>query len=470
MIGSEERRVADILRDMEGGDQEGEALHWDPGRQTISSLRHGDPTGDGLKFGNEDMGYGGIDGASGSIVATGEQLDAAAATGKAASLPFRCLDDGDVYTAVNIRDSEPSVPGKVYFSACDEVSRTRAAIKDDECVQLFAQRSPAGGWTVRGFVRRGDQWVEVPVNILPLKEDLFCRTRGILDTAVLQDKRVFVLGQGTLGSHASVGLAQCGVGYQSTLDYDRLALENVARHPAGLSQVGRYKTRAVADLIRDKNPYACTKTYEQRITWETQNLVRELVRESDLVVCGADEPTARVIVNLLCVQEGKTLILAGARRRAHAGQVLIVRPHRTPCYQCYRMSGLGKPADSEVSSSEAAARLAYSDRPVAAEPGLSNDIAPITQMVVKLAIQELVAGTDTTLRSLDEDLSASWFLWINRREVGSEFEHLQPLAYNTNGIHVMRWYGIGLQRQPACPVCGDSVSAASWDSESLLAV
>jgi hypothetical protein len=91
-------------------------------------------------------------------------------------------------------------------------------------------------------------------------------------------------------------------------------------------------------------------------------------------------------------------------------------------------------------------------------------------MVVKLAIQQLLAGTDTTLRSLDEDLSASWYLWINRREAGTEFEHLKPLACNSNGIRVMRWYGIGLQRQPACPVCGDFVGAASSDLESLLAV
>jgi hypothetical protein len=69
--------------------------------------------------------------------------------------------------------------------------------------------------------------------------------------------------------------------------------------------------------------------------------------------------------------------------------------------------------DQRVSNPEQARRLTYSDRPVAVEPGLANDISPISNMVTKLAIQELVKGTVTTLRSLDDDLVAPWYLWLN---------------------------------------------------------
>jgi hypothetical protein len=76
-------------------------------------------------------------------------------------------------------------------------------------------------------------------------------------------------------------------------------------------------------------------------------------------------------------------------------------------------------------------------------------------MVVKLVIQELLKGTETTLRSLDDDLVAPWLLWLNRREIGTQYENLEPLEFNVGGMHILRWYGIDVKRHPACPVCGD---------------
>ena len=41
----------------------------------------------------------------------------------------------------------------------------------------------------------------------------------------------------------------------------------------------------------------------------------------------------------------------------------------------------------------AAEAIAYSDRPVAIEPGLSLDVLPIANMLTKLALMELLADT-----------------------------------------------------------------------------
>jgi hypothetical protein len=76
-------------------------------------------------------------------------------------------------------------------------------------------------------------------------------------------------------------------------------------------------------------------------------------------------------------------------------------------------------------------------------------------MTVKLIIQEFVKGTETTLRSLDEDLVAPWYLWLNRREPGTQYQKLGPLEFNVDGIRVLRWYGIDMKPDPACPVCGN---------------
>ena len=73
---------------------------------------------------------------------------------------------------------------------------------------------------------------------------------------------------------------------------------------------------------------------------------------------------------------------------------------------------------------------------------------------MKLAIQELLAGKDTTLRSLDEDLVAPWYVFVNRRELETDYEQLEPLEFNVDGMHILRWYGIALERNPDCPCCG----------------
>ena len=179
-----------------------------------------------------------------------------------------------------------------------------------------------------------------------------------------------------------------------------------------------------------------------------------IIRKADEVICATDNKSSKLITNRLCVEENKPCIFAGAFRRAHGGQILVVQPFVSLCYQCFCMLLPEKENDQEISSQEHAESLAYTDRPVPIEPGLSIDIAPISLMVVKIVIQHLLKGKETTLRSLDDDLKAPFLFWLNRREKGTQYEKLQPLGFNFNGITILRWYGVDMKKHPDCPVCG----------------
>ncbi len=113
--------------------------------------------------------------------------------------------------------------------------------------------------------------------------------------------------------------------------------------------------------------------------------------------------------------------------------------------------------DQEIASPGQALQIAYADRPVAVEPGLATDIAPISIMCVKLGILEMLRGTETTLASLYEDLSSPWFQWLNRREVDTDYAQLPPLESEDGGLRILAWYGIANERNPHCAVCGDFV-------------
>jgi hypothetical protein len=99
--------------------------------------------------------------------------------------------------------------------------------------------------------------------------------------------------------------------------------------------------------------------------------------------------------------------------------------------------------------------VAYSDRPVAIEPGLSLDVLPIATMVAKLSLLELLEGKESSLSILNKDFDAPWYLWINRPEPGTQYAKWPPLSESSDEMTIDRWYGIYFDRDPHCPACGD---------------
>ncbi len=217
---------------------------------------------------------------------------------------------------------------------------------------------------------------------------------------------------------------------------------------------------AARDLILEKNPAATIVTEPQAAGAENEDAVRALVRRSNVVVSAVDHRPSKLFLNRLCIAESRSAVYGGAFRRAYGGQVLRVRPHRSPCYQCFVMAMPEKDEDFEIASERDSLEVAYSDRPAPIEPGLSLDVAPISTMVTRLALHELVLGKPTPLAGLERDFSAPWYLWINRPEAGTQYARLPPLSESADEMTIMRWYGIELDREPGCPACGDFRSVA----------
>ena len=369
--------------------------------------------------------------------------------------------DGDVYNALGSCGLRDGVTGIVIDTGLEP---TDGEMPDCEDVTVYVAVSPrtrdygtpmARDSQARGFVRVHGEWREDTVRVIPVATELFSRTNGLLESDLLAGVRIAVFGQGSVGSPVDLLLAQSGVMDFFLMDDDRLEVCNVVRHDAGISHVGRYKTKYMAERIREKNPYARVETCEEKLTAANMERIREVLRTCDLVVSSIDEREGKLLLNRLCVEEGKTCIVSGAFRRAYGGQVLRVIPGVTACYQCF-VRNLPEEADNiEISSPEQVEHLQYTDRPMPIEPGLAVDIAPINVLTAKLCIQQLLKGKETTLRSLDEDLIAHWFIYLNRREVNTQYEQVEPLGFALNGFRILRWYGVSFDRDPHCPVCGD---------------
>lgn len=396
------------------------------------------------------------------IVISGEAVKQLENTEATKDVYFSCWDDGDVYSMLNVESSQGTVPGTLYRTNDQNLIPVSVFGKPHDRVRVIispfganANEAPLSeSLKITGYARQEAEWKETEVQLVPVRSELFSRSKGLLETEVISGKNVLIAGVGSVGSQIATELAKTGVQIDM-IDHDRLEVGNVTRHMAGLSHVGRYKTSAMADMLREKNPYIKLRKWEDRVCFDNFELVREIIKQNDITICTTDNRPSKIILNKLCVEENKPCIFAGAFRRAYGGQILFVKPHHSPCYQCFLMLLPEQAKDEEISSRQKAEGLSYTDRPVPIEPGLSIDIAPISTMAVKLVIMELLRGTQTTLRSLEDDLTASWYLWLNRREAETQYENIEPLGFNIGGMHILRWYGIDVKRHPACPICGD---------------
>lgn len=317
-------------------------------------------------------------------------------------------------------------------------------------------RSPSGIlYKAAAEVTKDGISTTMPITIANLTGDLSARRQSLIETSIIQDASVCIIGLGTGGIQIALDLAKAGVANFKLIDPQRLEVGNVSRHSAGISLVGRRKVAAAKDLLLEKNPLAEVEIYAVSVAAEQRELLVSLVGNSTVVICATDNRQSKLLINELCVKLRKPVIFGGAFRRAYGGQVFRLRPGESACYHCFVLAMPEKEADSEISSLENAAAVAYSDMPVAIEPGLAIDVAPIANMVSKLALQELLKGKTSTLHILDRDFTAPWYFWVNRPEPNTEYATWEPLSDSADGMTILRWYAVHLEKDAACPTCGD---------------
>jgi molybdopterin/thiamine biosynthesis adenylyltransferase len=299
---------------------------------------------------------------------------------------------------------------------------------------------------------------ECEIALVPGKEDLYSRAKGLIESSVLEHKSVAIIGLGSFGSVIAVELAKSGLGKFKFFDPDRLEAGNIMRHACGLNDIGRFKTNAVRDQILQRNPYAKVETYNININKHLGEF-KAAVADVDLIICVTDENPSRVNICQIALELETVVLFGRAITRAEGGDILRFRPRKGPCMACLTGKGIFKYTEEEISSQRQSSR----DAPAYASPddaeakvqvGLSSDIMPLCNMIIKLALVEFSRGIDSGIESLDEEFEADYYFWVNRRE--RKYRTLVPLKFNANRPTILRWYGVHLEKNPNCLICGNS--------------
>lgn len=316
----------------------------------------------------------------------------------------------------------------------------------------------------RVFITQSDgSLLEGIIKFIPQHCELYSRSKGLLETSVLDNSKVGIVGLGSGGASIAIELGKAGVGNFALIDFDRIELGNIARHVCGIGDLGRYKTKAVKDLLYGKNPYAEVETAELDININFEE-TKLLLRNCDLIIAATDNNRSRFNLNRIALEYKIPTIFGRVLTRACGGDILRVRPFDGPCLACTFTKQFLQSRPEEISQFQQAREEtpAYvSDRDVNAtvQVGLSSDIMPISNMIVKLALLELSYNKETGIKSLEEDLIADFYIWANRRDL--TYKNWPKMEYGSKTPSILRWYGAKLERNLSCEICGESTDISN---------
>ena len=219
-----------------------------------------------------------------------------------------------------------------------------------------------------------------------------------------------IIGAGGLGSPAAYYLASAGVGKITLVDNDTVDLTNLQRQILHTTErVGQPKAQSGKHTLLQINPTIEVVALTERA--ENERLA-QLIAEADVVLDCSDNFATRHAVNRACVAAQVPLVSGAAIRFDGQISVFDSRDNNKPCYACLF------PPDQQFEEVQCSTMGVF---------------APLVGIIGTMQAAEalkVIAGIGETL--------AGRLLLLDARN--------------------MEWNSIGVTRNPACPVCGDSAN------------
>ncbi|MFB1082500.1 ThiF family adenylyltransferase [Jeotgalibacillus sp. JSM ZJ347] len=158
----------------------------------------------------------------------------------------------------------------------------------------------------------------------------------------LSDKKVTVIGVGSLGSLVATTLAQEGIKNFSLIDYDEYEPSNAIRHQVKQSYFGTFKVIGVKHRIQDLSP--TTKVIPiigvigGRNHIEVQHQIQESLISSDIIIDTTGEHSVTHYLNRFCVKNKQPLIIGSVTNGAWSAEVINYIPGSSGCWGCWHHS------------------------------------------------------------------------------------------------------------------------------------
>ncbi len=115
-----------------------------------------------------------------------------------------------------------------------------------------------------------------------------------------QNAAAAICGLGGLGSNIAIALTRAGIGRLILIDFDQVELTNLHRQQYNASQIGLFKTDALAANLRQINPYIELETHPVRIMEEN---AERLLRNADIICEAFDDAESKAMLTNLVLEK-----------------------------------------------------------------------------------------------------------------------------------------------------------------------
>src|SRR5260370_9465107 len=255
----------------------------------------------------------------------------------------------------------------------------------------------------------------------------------------LSGKKVVVIGLGSGGAEIALNLACAGVGRFDLVDYDTCQPENYFRHVADKRDLGRRKVAAVKSAIEDRELSAEVNTSKLDVIGDADEFRALLEPMPDLLICSTDSLVSRRFLNCCSILLNIPMVIAGTLDGGRIGEVIIVLPKKTACYDCIRLD-LGAALIQPESDDRSLTPYIDSEEETLKSAAFRSDITCIASLAARASLVDLAP-------ELFPPMPESYIVW--GRDAGSTFA--APFQFNTPlGINYVK-----VRRRRDCPVCGD---------------
>lgn len=142
----------------------------------------------------------------------------------------------------------------------------------------------------------------------------------------LANKKVVVIGAGSLGGEVAVLLARSGVGSLYLVDYDTFEDVNIGRHTLGATALGKYKVEALADRICRDVPTSHVEFSTDLIQYGGKNHSQVLESADLVIITTANWNSEDYLWALKSKGTGWGLIQAWSEPHGIVGHILTAPP------------------------------------------------------------------------------------------------------------------------------------------------
>ena len=106
--------------------------------------------------------------------------------------------------------------------------------------------------------------------------------------------KTLIIGAGTIGSSIAELFARSGITNISIMDDDKLEIGNLSRHPLGLMQIGKYKSKEMEAFLNHTNPHVKAEGINKELKCSDE--MNEIINKYDLIIdCTGEDSVLRKI-------------------------------------------------------------------------------------------------------------------------------------------------------------------------------